>query len=271
MRVHPKPEATIPISLAVRHLLIGGSAATGWDKEDWEIAEEAINEWTRRHNPDALAASAMTGYQWKSQFLPDGTVLRTVFNGKNHHCRVEDDRILYKEKAVSPSGFVNAVGGIRRNAWRCTWILFPDSKEWRLADSLRTRQRPPRTHRPQSGLQQAPPAQPAAVQAPVTVPRATGFSAAQPDPIAASASQASNSQHAVGEQVPASHGSGEGRTRQRRAGIALPLPAGPFGTERRTNRDDRTAALLRQELLPLLYRLCAASAMAPETPLAPYA
>ncbi|MES2319887.1 MAG: hypothetical protein V4631_20600 [Pseudomonadota bacterium] len=143
-RQHPNHKMDIPVSLEVWQQLLGASINTGYEKEDWEIAAEAIDEWMRRHNPDAFPMPAVSGYQWKSQFLPDGTVLRTVFNGKNYHCLVEGDRILYNGKEVSPSGFVNAVGGIRRNAWRCTWILLPDAKDWKLADTLRARVRPPR-------------------------------------------------------------------------------------------------------------------------------
>ncbi len=141
-RQHPHPQADIPVSLRILNQLQGASIDTGFEKEEWEIAEMAIEEWVRRHDPDALAAPAASGYQWKGLFLPDGTVLRTVFGGKNSHSVVEGDRILFDGKPVSPSGFVNAVGGIRRNAWLCTWILFPDTKQWALADSLRTRRSP---------------------------------------------------------------------------------------------------------------------------------
>ncbi|UUZ55781.1 hypothetical protein LP419_09840 [Massilia sp. H-1] len=87
-------------------------------------------------------AGICLSYQWKSLFLPHGTVLRTVFKGKSHHCRVDVDQILYQGEARSPSGFVNAVGGIRRNAWKSVWLLFPDSKHWQLADTLRARKHP---------------------------------------------------------------------------------------------------------------------------------
>ncbi|MES2317086.1 MAG: hypothetical protein V4631_06285 [Pseudomonadota bacterium] len=79
-RHHPAPKMAIPISLEVWEQLLDGTISSGYEKEDWEIAAQAIEEWTRRHNPDALPMPNMTGYQWKRQFLPDGTVLRTVFN-----------------------------------------------------------------------------------------------------------------------------------------------------------------------------------------------
>ncbi len=135
---YPANQTSLGISLDVYNQLQWASCTTGYEKEDWEIATEAIDQWVRRNDPNALQAPTYAGYQWKRLFLPDGTVLRTVFGRKNYHCVVEGEQIVYDKRVVSPSGFVNAVGGMRRNAWKCTWILFPDSKEWKLADSLRT-------------------------------------------------------------------------------------------------------------------------------------
>jgi len=246
MRMHPKPEMSIPISLAVWHQLLGGSADAGWDKEAWEVAEEAINEWTRRHNPAALAASAMTGYQWKSQFLPHGTVLRTVFGGKNYHCLVEHNHILCNGQPVSPSGFVNAVGGIRRNAWRCTWILFPDSKEWKLADTLRPRSR--RARQAVAAVQQTPIAQPSAACAAVPIPPPASPSPAHMQPSA-------NVSNAT--QPPPHPTHGEPHSNEHQAATTPPPRGYRCGTDRRNNGNDQMAALLRQELLPLLSRMCA--------------
>jgi hypothetical protein len=82
------------------------------------------------------------GYQWKTVFLPHGTLLRTVFHGKNFHARVEGDRLLFDGAATSPSRFVNAIGGVRRNAWKVLWILLPSATEWKRADSFRSRNNP---------------------------------------------------------------------------------------------------------------------------------
>ena len=92
-----------------------------------------------RNNPESFAMPETCGYQWKHLFLPNGTLLRTIFNGENYHCLVEKDHIRYKGLETSPSGFVNAVGGVRRNAWKVIWILFPNSSVWKLAGTLRTR------------------------------------------------------------------------------------------------------------------------------------
>ncbi len=229
-RQHPDRKMDIPISMEIWQKLLGASQDSGYQKEDWEIAAEAIDEWTRRHRPDAISMPLVHGYQWKSAFLPDGTLLRTVFGGKNYHCLVEGDRILYNGQAVSPSGFVNAVGGIRRNAWRCTWILFPDAKDWTLADTLRTGERPRR----------APAKQPAARPSP-----------GPSEYTAASTPEAAQVQHARSDQAP--------RKYNRRQHTCMTLaPRGLMcDTDRRMKGNDRIEALLRQELLPLLYRMSA--------------
>ena len=124
-------------------------------KELWEVAVEAIDEWTRRHHPDGFTQVTHVGYQWKHLFLPPGTLLRTIFRGKNYHCLVEAEHLLYEGKPVSPNVFVNAVGGIRRNAWRSIWVLYPNTTEWKLADTLRTRtrSRPTRARKPRGAAE----------------------------------------------------------------------------------------------------------------------
>jgi hypothetical protein len=140
-RMPPQPWMQVPVSKEHYHQLLNASAGTSYDKEDWEIAAQAIDEWIRRHTPEALANTAHAGYQWKRLFLPAGTVLRTVYAGRNIHSQVEGDQIIYQGKPVSPTAFVDAGGGMRRNAWKSIWILFPHTTQWVLADTLR----PPRT------------------------------------------------------------------------------------------------------------------------------
>lgn len=134
----PNLTMSLPISLETYQKLIHASVANGC-QEIWDIGAAAIQEWMVRNNPDSLAMPPVSGYQWKHLFLPNGTLLRTIFNGKNFHCLVEDDHLLYNGEKVSPSRFVNAVGGVRRNAWKVTWILFPNTSVWKLAGSLRAK------------------------------------------------------------------------------------------------------------------------------------
>jgi hypothetical protein len=256
-RHHPDHQMDIPISLKVFHQLIGAAQKTGYQKEDWEIAAEAIDEWMRRHDPDALALTVATGYQWKNLFLPNGTLLRTVFGGKNHHCLVEVDRIFYNGQAVSPTGFANAVGGIRRNAWRSIWILFPDSNDWKLADNLRTRERPRRARKSAAGSQPEPAAQTSAGRVPISAPPVAAALPAQMECAAANVSEAPGMQQAIDHHSPRNNSYGERRNRQPAKADTHSPPGFLRGGDRRVNVDASMAALLRQELLPLLCRMCA--------------
>jgi hypothetical protein len=143
-RQHPSPHTSLPISQELYQQLASACINSGFKQETWEIGAAAIREWMIRNNPDSFAMPATSGYQWKHIFLPNGTLLRTIFNGKNFHCLVDDDQILYNGKKVSPSGFANAVGGVRRNAWKVIWILFPNSSVWKLAGTMRAKKSPHR-------------------------------------------------------------------------------------------------------------------------------
>jgi hypothetical protein len=270
MRIrYPADQTHLPISLSVYNQLQWASCTTGYKKEDWEIATEAIDEWVRRHDPNALPGPAHAGYQWKRLFLPDGTVLRTVFGGKNHHCLVDGDHIIYEKRAVSPSGFANAVGGIRRNAWKSIWILFPDSKDWKLADSLRNRERPGRARRAPSTVQPEPP--PANAHAPLdALPVAADGAVIQPSAgrqsrvarsalrgrLTLAAFKARHTRHAGQDPMDLTR---DDVHHEPHPGLEkMPSPSDfTYGIDRRIKGDDRLAALLRQELIPLLCRMAA--------------
>jgi hypothetical protein len=128
---------SMPISQEIYGKLCSASVDTGFAKEDWEITELAIREWLVRNAPDTIELQAKSGYQWKDVFLPSGTLLRTVFEGRNHHCLVDGDRLLYNGKPTSPNRFINAVGGVRRSAWRTIWILLYGTATWTQANELR--------------------------------------------------------------------------------------------------------------------------------------
>lgn len=233
-RQRPLPMEHIPVSLGIYRQLRLASAFTDDEKEVWEIVAEPVDQWMRL-------------------FLPNGTLLRTVSNGKNYHCIVEADALNYDGNAVSSSGFVNAVGGIRRNAWKCTWLLLPDSKEWKLADSLRTIEHPRRARKFPSTPRHAPATQPStldapAAPAPAIVPAACGAPLNEPEPAqaaapASAAPMAGTAQNIFHESGSLSAPAGDGRRRRR--------------ADRRMHGEDPLATLLQQCLLPLLQRMCA--------------
>jgi hypothetical protein len=109
----------IPIPLHVFQDLCAHREKTGFRYEIFEMAGAAIQYWLAaqpsgtNESPKAVASN---GYQWKDLFLPSGTLLRTVYKGRNFHAKVEGDHIMFDGKSVSPSEFANAVGGEGRNA-----------------------------------------------------------------------------------------------------------------------------------------------------------
>ncbi len=125
----------IPVSLFSQ--LSAASIHAKGTREVADLAAIAIDEWLRRGHADLIFSSASPGYQWKDLFLPHGTVIRTSFGGKNFHAFVEHDQILDDARITSPHQFANQCGGLRRNAWKVIWVLFPRESEWRRAASLR--------------------------------------------------------------------------------------------------------------------------------------
>lgn len=79
------------------------------------------------------------GFQWKTTFLPEGTLLRTSYLDTVEFAKVVASRLLTDEgDAVTPSQFANrhAKG---RNAWRFVWVRFPGDDHWIRANNCRTR------------------------------------------------------------------------------------------------------------------------------------
>ena len=82
---------------------------------------------------------ALRGFQWKTLFLPDGTILRTTHGENVEFAKVSGDRIVSEDGGtLTPSLFANrrAKG---RNAWRFIWLRFPGGEAWIRADDCRAR------------------------------------------------------------------------------------------------------------------------------------
>jgi hypothetical protein len=107
-----------------------------------DLAGVAIRHWLadekRKHESiPAREPSLVSGYQWKRVFLPDGTLVRTIFKGRPRVAQVANDQLLVDGEPTSPNEFVNSTGGAPRNAWKSIWLLFPGEREWKLADDCR--------------------------------------------------------------------------------------------------------------------------------------
>jgi hypothetical protein len=80
---------------------------------------------------------ALRGFQWKSLFLPDGTILRTSHDDSVDFAKVSGDRIIADDGTVlTPSLFANRHTSWR-NAWRFVWLRFPGENGWVRADNCR--------------------------------------------------------------------------------------------------------------------------------------
>lgn len=77
------------------------------------------------------------GYQWKTLFLPHGTVLRSWSYGEPRYARVEGDRIIHDGRAVSPNQFARSFARTTRNAWTDLFVRLPGEKHFQLASVLR--------------------------------------------------------------------------------------------------------------------------------------
>lgn len=82
-------------------------------------------------------AAGTRGYQWKSLFLPEGTVLRSWSYGEHNYAQVEGDEIIHKGEAVSPNQFARSFARTTRNAWFDLSIRRPGEKHFKMASVLR--------------------------------------------------------------------------------------------------------------------------------------
>jgi hypothetical protein len=81
MRHPPLSRTPVNISAEIRAQRMNGIFASNFAKEGWEITQQAIEEWTRRHNRQGLLTLGYGGYRWEKLLLRTGTVLRTVAAG----------------------------------------------------------------------------------------------------------------------------------------------------------------------------------------------
>ncbi|WP_229213369.1 MULTISPECIES: hypothetical protein [unclassified Duganella] len=104
-----------------------------------EAMTQAIECWLSdpaRFEPGA-DLSGTHGYQWKSLFLPEGTVLKSWSYGETNYARVEGDQIIHNGHAVSPNQFAQSFAHSTRNAWQDLYVRRPGDKTFKSARRLR--------------------------------------------------------------------------------------------------------------------------------------
>jgi hypothetical protein len=132
----------IPIPHTVFLELAEYLKAKASNMEIGDLAGIALRDWLARQNRVGPTGSeesrrAQPGYQWKRLFLPDGTLLRTIFKSRTFMAQIEEGRLVHEGRPMSAHEFANSPGGGRRNAWETVWLLFPGQSDWRLAADCR--------------------------------------------------------------------------------------------------------------------------------------
>ena len=119
--------------------LIGELRRRGGVQDLSEAISAAIAFWLAEQAklPSGADPACLRGYQWKSVFLPEGTVLRLWCYGENSFAKVVGDEIIFQGKSVSPNQFAQSFARTTRNAWNDLSVRRPGDKQFKLACRLR--------------------------------------------------------------------------------------------------------------------------------------
>lgn len=103
---------------------------------------ELVRSWMANESDSKeprIDGPALRGFQWKTLFLPDGTILRTTHGETAEFAKVSGEHIVSEDGTKwTPSLFANRrTKG--RNAWRFIWLRFPGDEAWIRADDCRAR------------------------------------------------------------------------------------------------------------------------------------
>lgn len=104
-----------------------------------EALNIALEFWLDAKNelPPNADQTGIRGYQWKSLFLPEGTILRSWSYGEHNYARVEGDKIIHDGQSVSPNQFARHFARTARNAWFDLSVRRPGDKQYKMAGLLR--------------------------------------------------------------------------------------------------------------------------------------
>lgn len=131
-----------------------------------EAINKALEFWldAKTSLPPGDDPANMRGYQWKSLFLPEGTVLRSWSYGEHNYACVEGDKIMHKGQSVSPNEFARSFARTARNAWFDLSVRRPGDKHYKMANLLRKEL----AKQEKESAQKPPPTAPATLPMPVT-------------------------------------------------------------------------------------------------------
>lgn len=119
--------------------LIDYQRGLGGSQDISEAINASLEFWLDAKNGEAHGAdpTSVRGYQWKSLFLPEGTVLRSWSYGEHNFARVEGNKIIHEGRSVSPNQFARYFARTARNAWTDLSVRRPGDKQFRMAHLLR--------------------------------------------------------------------------------------------------------------------------------------
>jgi hypothetical protein len=148
-----------------------------------ESIATALERWLAAESEAPAADPAVVrGYQWKTLFLPEGTVLRSWSYGEHNYACVEGDKIMHEGRAVSPNQFARSFARTARNAWFDLSVRRPGDKHFKIACRLRQELAEEEQARKRSRLALAETPPPPAI---ATAPAATTVPVAKPAQAAA--------------------------------------------------------------------------------------
>jgi hypothetical protein len=132
---------TISVQLAAHTLLdlIEQAGKSGESQDPSVIVLAAVEFWLahqQKRQPEE-PTTGVRGYQWKSLFLPEGTMVRLTSYGEYHYACVEGDSIMHEGRALSPNQFTALHANSVRNAWNDLYIRRPGDKFYKVARQLR--------------------------------------------------------------------------------------------------------------------------------------
>lgn len=138
-----------------------------------EAINKALEFWldAKTSLPPGGDPANMRGYQWKSLFLPEGTVLRSWSYGEHNYARVEGDKIMHKGQSVTPNEFARSFARTARNAWFDLSVRRPGDQHFKMANLLRkelAKQEKEDAQKPMPATELAPAPAPASVPAPIS-------------------------------------------------------------------------------------------------------
>lgn len=130
---------TVTVQLPTHSMLrlVEHLAQRGGTQDISESITTALELWLAANGETLTAAAGMRGYQWKTLFLPEGTVLRSWSYGEHNYACVEGDKIMHEGASVTPNQFARSFARTARNAWFDLSVRRPGDKHFKIASRLR--------------------------------------------------------------------------------------------------------------------------------------